>query len=152
MSQAETSRFTVGVFTDVPWAQRGLAALARSGFPPDSLTVIAKEGPETASLIQNALGKAGTKREIRDLGSVLVCGPLVEAIDGPGRDLNTIGLAAAFKRAGYQAHDGQIFETLTARGGVLVAVSGEYRAADALATLFAFGGANAAIGAWTGRV
>ena len=38
------------------------------------------------------------------------------------------------------------------RGGVLVGVSGEARAADALATLHAYGGGNAAIGAWTGRV
>ena len=152
MSQAETGRFTVGVFPDVTWAEKGLAALGRQGFLPEALTVIAKEGLEVAGLIQKALAKPGAKREIRDLGSVLVCGPLVDTIDGVGGDLNAVGLAAALKRAGFQAHDGRIFETLTARGGVLVAISGEPRAADALATLFAFGGANAAIGAWTGRM
>jgi hypothetical protein len=49
-------------------------------------------------------------------------------------------------------HDGQIFETLVERGGVLVAVLSEPRAADALARLHAYGGGNAAIGAWVGRV
>ena len=53
---------------------------------------------------------------------------------------------------GFQAHDGYIYEALTGRGGVLVAVHNEPRAADALAKLHAYGGGNAAIGAWTGRV
>jgi hypothetical protein len=35
---------------------------------------------------------------------------------------------------------------------VLVAVLGDPRAADALAILHAYGGGNAAIGAWMGRV
>ena len=56
------------------------------------------------------------------------------------------------RRVGFQAHDGRIFETLTARGGVLVAIHSEPRAADALALLHSYGGGNAAIGAWTGRV
>ena len=38
------------------------------------------------------------------------------------------------------------------RGGVLVAIKSEPRAADALAILHSYGGGNAAIGAWTGRV
>ena len=37
-------------------------------------------------------------------------------------------------------------------GGVLVAIHSEPRAADALAVLHSYGGGNAAIGAWTGRV
>ena len=56
------------------------------------------------------------------------------------------------RRVGFQAHDGRIFETLTGRGGVLVAIRTEPRAADALAILHSYGGGNAAIGAWTGRV
>ena len=39
------------------------------------------------------------------------------------------------RRVGFQAHDGRIFEVLTARGGVLVAIHSEPRAADALAIL-----------------
>ena len=38
------------------------------------------------------------------------------------------------------------------RGGVLVAIHSEPRAADALAVLHSYGGGNAAIGAWSGRV
>ena len=45
--------------------------------------------------------------------------------------LGRAGIAATHRwRAGFQAHDGYIFETLTARGGVLVGV--HKRAADAL--------------------
>ena len=57
-----------------------------------------------------------------------------------------------FKRAVDQAHDGRIFETLTGRGGILVAITSEARAADALAILHSYGGGNAAIGAWAGRL
>jgi hypothetical protein len=35
---------------------------------------------------------------------------------------------------------------------VLVSIRSESRAADALAVLHSYGGGNAAIGAWTGRV
>ena len=56
------------------------------------------------------------------------------------------------RRVGFQSHDGRIFEALAARGGVLVAIHSEPRAADALALLHSYGGGNAAIGAWTGRV
>ena len=56
------------------------------------------------------------------------------------------------RRVGFQTHDGRIFEALTARGGVMVAIHSEPRAADALAVLHSYGGGNAAIGAWTGRV
>jgi hypothetical protein len=56
------------------------------------------------------------------------------------------------KHAGFQAHDGRIYETLAQRGGILIAVRSEPRAADALATLQAYGGGNAAIGAWHGRL
>jgi hypothetical protein len=68
------------------------------------------------------------------------------------RDLARIGLSGAMRRVGYQAHDGRIFEALAARGGVLVAIRSAPRAADALAILPSYGGGNAAIGAWTGRV
>ena len=63
-----------------------------------------------------------------------------------------MGIAAAIRRAGFQPHDGLIYETLTGKGGVLVAVEGAPRAADALAVMQSYGGGNAAIGAWSGRV
>jgi hypothetical protein len=56
------------------------------------------------------------------------------------------------RRAGFQPHDGLIFETLVGKGGVLVAVQGAPRAADALAVMQSYGGGNAAIGAWGKRV
>ena len=56
------------------------------------------------------------------------------------------------RKVGFQSHDARIFETLTGRGGVLVAIRTAPRAADALAILHSYGGGNAAIGAWTGRL
>ena len=83
---------------------------------------------------------------------MLARGPLVNALQGPQRDLPKLGVTATMRRVGFQPHDGRIFETLTARGGILVAIHSEPRAADALAVLHSYGGGNAAIGAWTGRV
>jgi hypothetical protein len=147
----ETGRFTVGVFQDVQWAERGLDALKRHGFPPEALSVIARQTPEAAALVERSLGGEAATVDGRALGPLVWRGPLVPALEGE-RGLTAVGLAAAMRRVGFQAHDGQIFETLTARGGVLVAIRSEPRAADALATLHAYGGGNAAIGAWTGRV
>ena len=79
-------------------------------------------------------------------------GPLVAALQGDTRDLKALGIARTMRRVGFQAHDGRIFEALVGRGGVLVAIRTEPRAADALAILHSYGGGNAAIGAWTGRV
>jgi hypothetical protein len=152
MIDAVTARFTVGVFQDVAWAQKGIEALRRAGLPAESLSVIAKESAEVGALIERALGAGGERVEIAGVGAALARGPLVEALQGPARDLPRAGLAGTMRRVGFQAHDGRIFEALTARGGVLVAVHSEPRAADALAILHSYGGGNAAIGAWTGRV
>jgi hypothetical protein len=83
---------------------------------------------------------------------VIAIGPLVEALQGDDGGLMKVGLGLSMRRAGFQAHDGHIFETLLDRGGVLVSIRNEPRAADALGVLHAYGGGNAAIGAWTGRV
>jgi hypothetical protein len=79
-----------------------------------------------------------------------VRGPLVDALDEG--ELRKLGLAPILRRVGFQQHDGRIFETLTGRGGVLVAIRSEPAAAEALALLHSYGGGNAAIGAWSGRV
>jgi hypothetical protein len=152
MIEVDAGRFTVGVFQDVAWAQKGLDALKRAGFPAESLTIAAKESAEAAALIDRTLGGAAERIETGATGVLLARGPLIEALQGPGRELTKLGLAGTMRRVGFQAHDGQIFETLTARGGVLVAIRSEPRAADALAILHSYGGGNAAIGAWTGRV
>jgi hypothetical protein len=149
---ADTGRFTIGVFQDITWARRGIDALLTDGFPPESLSIVAKDSPEAAALIESALGESPEKLEVKALGPSVAKGPLVAALQGGDRGLDTAGLGATMNRVGFQAHDGHIFETLTGRGGVLVAVRTEPRAADALAKLHAFGGGNAAIGAWTGRV
>ncbi len=152
MIEAEVGRFTVGVFQDVAWATNGLDALRQAGFPPESLTILAKESPEASALIERTLGSAGAQLDLAGIGAVVVRGPLVDALQGSARDLTKRGLSGTMQRVGFQAHDGRIFETLAGRGGILVAIRSEPRAADALAILPSYGGGNAAIGAWTGRV
>lgn len=152
MIDVETGRFTVGVFQDVAWATKGLHALHDAGFPAESVSILAKATPEAAGLIEMLFGPPADRFDIAGVGAVVACGPLVEALQGPGRDLAKLGLAGTMRRIGFQAHDGRIFEALTGRGGILVAIRSEPRAADALALLHSYGGGNAAIGAWTGRV
>ena len=152
MSHVEAGRYTVGVFQDVAWAQKGLAALRQAGFPAESLTILAKAGPETEGLIAQTLGTSGESIDIARVGAVVGHGPMLGALQGETHDLPTAGIAGTMRRVGFQSHDGRIFETLTGRGGVLVAILSEPRAADALALLHSYGGGNAAIGAWTGRV
>lgn len=151
MPEVATERFTVGVFQDAAWATRAIDALGRHNFPAEALSVIAKATPETEALVTKTFGTAD-RMDIKNLGASVVRGALVAALQGSGRDLAALGLGATMNRVGFQMHDGFIFETLTARGGVLVAIKSEVRAADALAVLHAYGGGNAAIGAWTGRV
>jgi hypothetical protein len=148
----DVGRFTVGVFQDALWARRGVEALLRNGFAPESLTILALDSPSTSQLIEELLGTPPSRFELKALGVVSAHGPLIAALQGEDEGLTRLGLGGAIGRAGFQQHDGYIFETLTGRGGVLVAIRSEPRAADALATLHAYGGGNAAIGAWTGRV
>ena len=152
MVEVEAGRFTVGVFQDVAWAAKGIAALIQVGLPTASLTILAKDAPEAAALLEKSLGTPGSRLDIAGIGPVVLHGPMADALQGNTRDLAKLGLASTIRRVGFQAHDGRIFETLVARGGILVAIHSEPRAADALAVLFSYGGGNAAIGAWTGRV
>lgn len=145
--------FTVGVFQDVTWAGRALdVLLKREAFPAESVTIIGKDTPEVAGLIERALGAPPDRVEIAHLGASLVRGPLVGALQGSDQELSRKGVAATMRRVGFQPHDGRIYETLTNRGGVLVAIHSEPRAAEALAVLHSYGGGNAAIGAWGDRV
>ena len=144
--------FTVGVFQDAAWAERGLDALRRRGFAAGSLSVVAKHSAPVAALVERALAADTAPVDVSGLGAAIARGPLVDALQGADGGLGRTGIAATMRRAGFQAHDGFIFETLTARGGVLVGVESEALAADALTVLHSYGGGNAAIGAWTGRV
>jgi hypothetical protein len=152
MIDVETARFTVAVFQDVTWAAKGIGALKQAGLPNESLSIIAKESSEVAALIQTTLGATGDRVEIAAVGPSLARGAIVQALQGSALDLARHGLSGTMRRVGFQAHDARIYEALMARGGVLVAVHSEPRAADALAVMFSYGGGNAAIGAWTGRV
>jgi hypothetical protein len=152
MVEVAAGVFTVGVFQDVAWATKGLDALRRAGFASESLTVMAKDGTDAAALIERTLGSAGERIEVADIGPLVGRGPLVAVLQGSASDLKKLGVAGTMRRVGFQAHDARIFEALTGRGGVLVAIRNEPRAADALAILHSYGGGNAAIGAWSGRV
>jgi hypothetical protein len=147
----ETGRFTVGVFQDIAWAERGVEALRRQGIGVEALSILGKASTELSSFIERTLGAAQTV-EIHDLGPAMARGPLVAALQGADQGLTKTGIAGTMRRVGFQPHDGRIFHVLTGRGGVLVAIHSEPRAADALAVLHSYGGGNAAIGAWTGRV
>jgi hypothetical protein len=150
MVDVDTERFTVGVFQDIAWAQKGVDALKEAGFPAETLTILMKDGPEAAAFIATALGGAAQRVELPGVGAAMTRGPLAAALGLA--DLPKLGLAGTMRRVGFQPHDSRIFDALTGRGGVLVAIQTEPRAADALAILHSYGGGNAAIGAWTGRV
>jgi hypothetical protein len=152
MAQTEQALYTIGVFQDLSWAERGIDALRKQGFGADVMTVLAKATPEATTFIERVLGAAPEHLDLPVLGSTVVRGSLTRTLNGKAGDFGRIGIAAAIRRAGFQPHDGLIFETLAGKGGVLVAVEHAARAADALAVLQSYGGGNAAIGAWSGRV
>ena len=152
MAEVETGRYTIAVFKDVSSAERGIDALRRQGFPPEALTVLAKDSADVTGLVQKVFGRVPGKVELQGVGTAVGLGSLLAVLDADSGELARTGLATTLKRVGFQAHDGRIFETLTVRGGVLVAVRSEPRAADALSTFHCYGGGNAAIGAWTGRL
>ena len=152
LTEGATGRFTIGVFQDAVWAAKGLSALKDAGFTPDMFSILAKESADAASLIEKTFGAKGDRLEVAGTGAVLTRGPLVDVLRGSASGLGKAGIAGTIRRVGFQPHDGRIFEVLVGRGGVLVAIRTEPRAADALAILFSYGGGNAAIGAWTGRV
>jgi len=41
MAQVESALFTIGVFKDMAWAERGIDALKKQGFTTDMITVAA---------------------------------------------------------------------------------------------------------------
>jgi hypothetical protein len=150
--RVQESMYTIGVFQDVASADRGIAALVADGFAPADVSVLAKASPEAEDLVRRHLGAAPQPIDVFRIGPVVSAGALAATLQGPDTLLGSGGLAKSCSRAGFQSHDGQIYESLVQRGGVLVAIQSVPRAADALARLHAYGGGNAAIGAWAGRV
>ncbi len=55
MVEADVDRFTVGVFQDIAWAQKGIDALIRAGFPVESLSILIKDGPDAAAFIERVV-------------------------------------------------------------------------------------------------
>src|SRR5439155_9370048 len=119
MVDVDTRLFTVGVFQDVAWAAKGLDALKRAGFPHESLTLMVKDGPDAAALIERTFGTPADRIETAEIGPLLARGPLVGVLQGRSSDLTKLGMARTMGRVGFQAHDARIFEVLTGRGGVL---------------------------------
>jgi hypothetical protein len=152
MADVDTGLFTVAVFQDAAWAGKGIDALKQATFPAESLSILAKDGADAASLIQKTFGADADRLDVATVGSVVGRGRLLDALQGPSRDLGKLGIAVTMRRVGFQPHDGRIFESLVGRGGIMVAIRSEPRAADALAIMHSYGGGNAAIGAWAGRV
>ena len=113
---------------------------------------MAKDDPDAAPLFEATFGGGAERLDILNLGAVLAKGRLMDALQGTSRDLSKLGISGTMQRVGFQPHDGRIFEALIAKGGVLVGIRSEPRAADALAILHSYGGGNAAIGAWSGRL
>jgi hypothetical protein len=85
MADAETARFTVGVFQDVAWAAKGLDALKDAGFPPESLTIVSKESPETGALIERVLGSSAEHLNLAAVGTVVARATPERAAGGSGR-------------------------------------------------------------------
>ena len=152
MIDVDSGLFTVAVFQDAAWAAKGLDALRHAGFPPKRSRSSRRTAPTRRACSRRRSAPVGDRLDISGVGVVLTKGRLVDALQGGAGDLPKLGIAATIRRVGFQPHDGRIFETLVARGGVLVAIRSEPRAADALAIMHSHGGGNAAIGAWTGRV
>lgn len=148
----ERELHTMAVFQDAARAEAGLRALVTTGFPVESLSAVAVATEATGALVARVFGSDALTLEVRGLGTVHARGGVVERLQGADDAFTARGLAATASRLGFQTHDGRIFEQLTGRGGVLVAVTTAARASDALAVLHAYGGGNAAIGAWAGRL
>jgi hypothetical protein len=144
--------FTVGVFPDAERARLGIDALRRHHFAVDSLSIVARAS-EAVSAFGADIGRPSLATlDLPRLGASSAGGPLVTALQGEDGGLTAHGLAPAMRRIGFQPHDGIIFERLVEKGGILVAVHHEPRAAEALSVLHNYGAGNAAIGAWQGRL
>ena len=85
--ETETGRFTVGVFQDIAWAEKGVDALRNQGIAVEALSILGKASPEMAAFIERALG-APQSLEVHDLGPAVARGPLVGALQGSDQGLH----------------------------------------------------------------
>jgi len=98
MSPADQGRFTVGVFQDAVWARRGIEALVRDGFVPESITILALESPATIELVESLLGAPPDRIELKALGAVVVKGPLLAALQGDDAGQDSSRTTGIFSR------------------------------------------------------
>jgi hypothetical protein len=157
MAVAETGRFvgglhTVAVFKDLDAAKAAVEVLRKKGFAAESISVVAKPSEPLAVWGAAAISRALQPLTLPTLGELVAGGPLVDALDAGTGQLARAGLATSMVGVGFLPHDGRIYEALVEKGGVLVAVRNEPRAADAISVFHNYGGGNAAIGAWNGRL
>jgi len=71
MIDVETGRFTIGVFQDAEWAARGVEALKRAGILPEALSMVAKDSPAAAALIERTFGGPPSNIELAGIGAAL---------------------------------------------------------------------------------
>ena len=109
-------------------------ALKQAGFPAESLTILAPRTPEAAALIECGFGPPADRLELAGGRGRRRARPALRGAPGAGARPRASWTAGTMRRVGFQPHDGRIFETLVGRGGVLVAIHSEPRAADALAS------------------
>ena len=137
---------TVGVFADLATARTAVNALLTTHrFAASTMSAVANDDPALEAWMAEVFG--GSRTASAGTAALRVAGPLVPGTGFPGD-----GVDGLMRASGFQSHDGRIFARLVERGGVLVAVTSDARAADALSVMHAYGGGNAAIGAWQGRL
>ena len=82
--EVEAGRFTVAVFQDIAWAEKGVEALRKRGLAVEALSILGKASPEMSAFIEGTLGMPQTL-DIHDLGPAMARGPLVAALPRPIR-------------------------------------------------------------------
>jgi hypothetical protein len=139
---------TVAVFADLATAERAVGVLLTTHrFAAAGVSAIGNDDAALAAWMSGVLGGGQTTVATAGGGALRAVGPLV-----PPSGLDSDGVDGLLRKSGFQPHDGRIFARLVERGGVLVAVTSDSRSADPLAVMHAYGGGNAAIGAWRGRL
>ena len=63
--EVETGRFTVGVFQDIAWAEKGVEALRKQGLAVESLSILGKASPEMARVHRAHARRAAVARRPR---------------------------------------------------------------------------------------
>ena len=128
--EVESGRFTVGVFQDLAWAERGVDALLKQGLGRES-SIDSRQGVTRPRGVHRAFEGRRRRWSVHDLGPVARTWAARRGAAGSRSGPRESRDRGTMRRVGFQAHDGRIFHVLTGRGGVMVAIHSEPRAADA---------------------